>query len=118
MLFQGVIPVIPTPILENQEIDFAGLERLVAFCVQLNPPAMVLPAFGSEFYKLSDAERIDVIKAAVGAAGGAVPVIAQCNHPSDKVAADLAKQAEADGAAAIAVALPRGFPSHPDQLMA
>jgi 4-hydroxy-tetrahydrodipicolinate synthase len=71
--------------------------------------AMCLPAYGSEFYKLSDAEREQVIGIAIDANQQRIPLIAQANHGSSKVAAALARRYERMGADVISLAIPRQF---------
>src|SRR5262245_39556880 len=73
------------------------------------PPAVCLPAFASEFYKLSDEERLETVRIAVEIVGGRLPVIGQANHGSARRAAELARANEKAGAAAVSVALPRNF---------
>ena len=45
----------------------------------------------SEFYKLTDQERLEVVRIAVERAGGRLAVIAQCNHASSRVALGMAR---------------------------
>lgn len=105
----GVVPIIPTPFHENEEIDYEALRSLVDFAVNCNVSAACLPAYASEFYKLTDKEKIEVIKAAVKHANGRLQIIGQCNHPSLKVAIELAKAATDAGADIISLAIPRIF---------
>ncbi|MCH7687336.1 MAG: dihydrodipicolinate synthase family protein, partial [Planctomycetes bacterium] len=64
---------------------------------------------GSEFYKLTESERRQVVETAIRAAAGRVTVMAQSNHPSARGAADLAKQHGQMGADLISFAIPRQF---------
>src|SRR5262245_31325617 len=98
---KGVIPVIPCPFLDDEEIDLAALKVLIGFAIRQRASCFVLPAFASEFYKLSDQERAGLIEAAVETAAGRIPVIAQCNHPSASAAAAMARRAAAAGVGAI-----------------
>ena len=113
----GVVPIIPTPFGPNEEIDEAALSRLVDFAVTVEVGAVCLPAYGSEFYKLSDQERGRVVELAVRQADGRVSVIAQSNHPSSRVALSLARANLQAGADLIAVAIPRQFPLGDDDLL-
>lgn len=106
---QGVVPVVPIPFDEQENIDEPSLRRTVAWVVDQGLPAMCLPAYGSEFYKLSEAEREQVVAVAVEVSAGRTPVIAQANHGSAKVAAGLARRYEALGADLISFAIPRQF---------
>jgi 4-hydroxy-tetrahydrodipicolinate synthase len=106
----GVTPVLPTPFRADDEgVDWAALPRLIEFAAALAVPAVCLPAYASEFYKLTEEERRQLIGAAVRAARGRLRIVAQCNHPSARLAADLARGAVDLGADVIAFAVPRLF---------
>ncbi len=112
----GVVPIIPTPFEPGSEaLDLAAHRRLIKHAVALGLSAVCLPAYGSEFYKLTDAERLELIENAVTAADGRIAVIAQCNHGSARGAADLARQSTRLGADVISFALPRLFPLAEDR---
>lgn len=105
----GVVPIIPTPFQGDETIDFAALAPLVDFAIAGRCSAICLPAYASEFYKLSDEERLGVVRHAVTAAKGRIAVIGQANHASARLAAKSARAVEAAGANAVAVAVPRLF---------
>ena len=104
---EGVVPIIPTPFGENQEVDWNSLRALVDFACASGCSAMCLPAYASEFYKLSEDERRRAISEAVKQASGRLPVIGQVNAFSAKHAADTALDAQRTGASAVAVSVPR-----------
>lgn len=114
---EGVVPVVPMPFDANEVIDESALRRLVDFAADCGVSAICLPAYGSEFYKLSDEERARVVRVAVDQAAGRLLVIGQSNHGSAKVARSVA-QANADaGADLISIAVPRLFPLSDDDLL-
>ena len=107
----GVVPIVPTPFVPGSEaVDAAALRRLVDFAVDAEAAAICLPAYGSEFYKLTEPERLEVVEVAVDQAAGRLPLMAQCNHGSAKGAAELARRNADIGAEVISFALPRQFP--------
>jgi len=113
----GVVPVIPTPFHPDESIDVDSLRNVVDWVAGKELAAMCSPAYGSEFYKLSEAERDQVVTIAVEASSGRVPVIAQANHASARLASELAKRYDDLGADVISFALPRQFgASTPDLL--
>lgn len=114
----GVVPVVPIPFDENEVVDEVALRRLVEFAVNCGVGAICLPAYGSEFYKLTDRERLDVVRIAVEQAAGRTLVIAQSNHGSARVAADVARANVDAGADLISIAVPRIFPLSDDDLLA
>ena len=105
----GIIPIIPTPFTPEEEVDSAALLELVEFGIAAGAWGVCLPAYASEFYKLSEQERLAVVEIAVRQARGRVPVIAQVNYYSARAAASAAAQAQALGATAISAAVPRLF---------
>ncbi len=113
----GIVPVIPTPFGPEQQVDGAALDPLIEFAVRAGVQAVCLPAYGSEFYKMSDGERLQLVELAVRFAAGRVLVMAQSNHPSPVLAAELAKRNEGIGAGIISFALPRQFPYGEDSLL-
>src|SRR4051812_36125326 len=108
-LIQGVVPVIPIPFNDDESIDEASLAKAVDFVASRALGGMCLPAYGSEFYKLSEEERARVVSIAVEVNHHRVPLIAQANHPSAALAAKLAQRYEAMGAEIISFAIPRQF---------
>ena len=105
----GAVPVIPTPFREDESVDWDALAACVDFAARVGVSAVCLPAYASEFYKLSESEREQVIDTAVAAAAGRLLVIAQSNHPGAIHAAEIARSNEARGADLISFAMPRTF---------
>jgi dihydrodipicolinate synthase/N-acetylneuraminate lyase len=106
---QGVVPIIPTPFKEDEEIDEEALRRLIDFAIKAGVEAVCLPAYASEFYKLSDEERLRVVQIAVEHASGRVQIIGQSNHASLKMAIRLARKNVEAGVDIISLAVPRIF---------
>lgn len=105
----GVVPIVPTPFKENEEIDESALGDLIEFAIASGVQSVCLPAYASEFYKLSDEEKLKVVKIAVNQAAGRIQIVAQSNSPSLKIAIQLAKANVAAGADIISLAVPRVF---------
>ena len=105
----GVVPIIPTPFTQKEEVDVDALRRLIDFAVAGGVGAACLPAYASEFYKLTDEEKLQVVKIAVDHSAGRIQIVAQSNHPSLKVAIKLAKANIDAGADMISLAVPRIF---------
>ena len=114
---EGIVPVVPTPFDDHGRIDEEGLRKLVDFCVDGGACAICLPAYVGEFYKLSEHERCEVVRIAVEQSSSRIPVIGQANHPSSKVALDLAHRMEASGVSVISMAAPRIFALSEDDLL-
>ena len=112
----GIVPVIPTPFTDKEEIDEDALKGLIDFAVSAGVQAACLPAYASEFYKLTDEEKLRVVKIAVDHSEGRIQIIAQSNHPSLKIAIKLAQANVEAGADMISIAVPRIFNLPEDSL--
>ncbi len=106
---EGIVPVIPTPFHPDEEIDWAALRRLLDFAACADVNAVCLPAYASEFYKLTEAERREAVLLAIDHLRGRIPVIAQVNYPATLQAARSVREAQKDGASAVCCAVPRMF---------
>ena len=105
----GVVPIIPTPFDKSENIDVSGLNRLIDFAAASGVQAACLPAYASEFYKLSDSERLQIVEMAVAHSAGRIKIMAQSNHPSLKIAISMAQANVKVGADIISLAVPRIF---------
>jgi dihydrodipicolinate synthase/N-acetylneuraminate lyase len=112
----GIVPIVPTPFLENEEVDEDALRKLIDFAVTTGVGAVCLPAYASEFYKLTDEERARVVRVAVDQSAGRIQIVAQSNHPSLMVAIKLAKANVDAGADVISITVPRIFNLPEDSL--
>jgi 4-hydroxy-tetrahydrodipicolinate synthase len=113
----GAVPIIPIPFRADDAIDEEALRKLVEFAVSRGFRGICLPAYGSEFYKLSDGERVNVVKIAVEQAAGRLLVVAQSNHGSSRVALQIARKHVENGADVVSVAVPRTFALSDDDLL-
>jgi dihydrodipicolinate synthase/N-acetylneuraminate lyase len=105
----GIVPIIPTPFTRDEGVDWVSLRHLVDFACATGACAICLPAYASEFYKLSEAERLRAVAEAVQCSAGRIPVFAQINFVSVPQAIESALEAQRSGASAIAAAVPRIF---------
>ena len=105
----GIVPIIPTPFTGKEEVDWSALRKLVAFARAAGACACCLPAYASEFYKLAERERRQIITEAVQHSDGRFPIIAQVNYPGLREALENAKFAQQVGADGVCIAVPRLF---------
>jgi 4-hydroxy-tetrahydrodipicolinate synthase len=104
--FRGVYPILPTPFADDESLDLASLARTVRFMARIGVQGLTVLGVLGESNRLTDAERGEVVAAAV-AAGGPLPVIVGASHAGTRATVDLAGMAGSLGAAAVMVA-----PSH------
>ena len=102
---RGIFPVLPLALMADGGIDRASMERQVAFCIEAGAHGMVFPVLASEFQYLTDRERHRLVEVVVGAAAGALPVVAGVAASSTAGAVEHARHAAAAGADAV-IALP------------
>lgn len=115
-LIDGVVPIIPTPFQPSttgagEGPDWHDLKSLIDFAQASGACAVCLPAYASEFYKLSEDERESVVAKAVESAAGRIPVIAQVNYTATELAIGGVKAAVRNGASAVCMAVPRLVPT-------
>jgi dihydrodipicolinate synthase/N-acetylneuraminate lyase len=107
MNLRGVIPVLCTPFTTSEAIDEAVLRNEVDFTIRSGAVAICAPAFGSEVYKLSDAERYRMAEVVLEQVAGRVPVVVGTSSGSVHGTLESSRHAESIGAALIMVAPPR-----------
>jgi dihydrodipicolinate synthase/N-acetylneuraminate lyase len=106
----GIVPIIPTPFFADGRPDWESLRGLIDFAHAAGNCAICLPAYASEFYKLSEDERREAVARAVEYAGGRIPVIAQVNFATPQMVVEAAAAARGNGATALCSAVPRLIP--------
>jgi dihydrodipicolinate synthase/N-acetylneuraminate lyase len=105
----GIIPIVPTPFTKEGDLDLEALRGLLEFAVAARVCAVCLPAYASEFYKLVEGERRELVYRAIAVLDGRLPLVAQVNHVSPAAVVEVAREFERVGASAISVAVPRIF---------
>jgi 4-hydroxy-tetrahydrodipicolinate synthase len=103
---QGIIPALATPFDAQGALDVLALGRLVDRMVSEDVDALFVAGSQGEFYALSPAENERLVAESVARAAGRVPVIAGASAIATRDAAEIARRAEAAGAAAITVMPP------------
>lgn len=104
--FAGILPILQTPFDDDGAVDADSLRREVVFCLNAGAHGLVIPANASEFFTLSDTERLHVAEVVLAEAHGRVPVIISCNGVSAQAAVAFTRHAVAHGADGIMVLPP------------
>lgn len=110
MHLRGIIPVLATPFRADESMDEDSLRKEVDFCIERGAVALCAPAFGSEYYKLSDQERLEVARVVVSQCERRVPVFVNVGTSSVRSTVEFCAQAESIGADGVMVAAPRAVP--------
>lgn len=101
--FRGVYPILATPFHEDESPDLESLERMVRFMQRLGVQGVTVLGVLGEANRMLDHEREAVVRTAVAATGGALPVIVGTSHSGTRAALGLSRMAQDLGAAAVMV---------------
>jgi len=104
--FRGIFTIPATPFKEDLEVDWEALERVVEFCVRCGAHGIVWPVNASQFYTLSDEERLKGMEVVVEQVGGRVPVVIGTQGLSTSHAQMFSRHANAVGADAVIAMAP------------
>jgi len=116
-LLSGVVPILVVPVARDDAVLWDDLAREVEFLAGVGVPAVSF-GFGSEVFRLTEAERDEALAVAVSAAGGRVGVIAHVLAGSTAAAIDRVTAAKALGADAAMLPAPIYATGEPDALFA
>ena len=112
--FRGMMPIMPTAITADGELDETSQRRLVAYCLQCGAVAIGHFGFASEYHKISDPQRRRLIELIVEEVGGRVPVFIGVTAEGRHAAEAYAREAEALGADLLMATLPFRTPPNAD----
>src|SRR5664279_192588 len=100
----GLLPVMLTPFLENNEIDYPGLEKLTNFYIEAGASGLFANCLSSEMFQLTNEERLQLIRAVVHTAQSKAGVVATGTFSPDmETCADFIKQVFDTGVDAVIV---------------
>jgi len=112
---KGVVPPMVTPLLDNETLDVAGLERLVEHILEGHVHGLFLLGTTGEAPDLSYELRHELVKRVCQQVDGRVPVLVGITDTVYPESLRLARTAEKAGAAAVVAAPPYYFaPGQPE----
>ena len=103
---RGVWNIVPTPFLPDGALDTASIPRLVAFVRATGVDGLTILGVLGEAARLGDEERTTVLRTALEASAGSIPICAGVSHASTDRAIVYAREAEAAGAHSVMLAPP------------
>jgi 4-hydroxy-tetrahydrodipicolinate synthase len=103
---EGVFPLLPFAVKENEEPDLDGLAHNVDFLAKSGVHGFIIFGCMGEFYAPSEAEFDQVVDAAVEAAAGRLAVVAGTTFQNAKECIRRTKYAERAGADGVMIAPP------------
>jgi 4-hydroxy-tetrahydrodipicolinate synthase len=101
--FEGVYPILATPFHDDERPDLESFDRLVRFMARLGMDGVTVLGVLGEANRLLDHEREALIRAAVKAADGRLPIIVGTSHSGTRAAVALSQMAQELGAQAVMV---------------
>jgi dihydrodipicolinate synthase/N-acetylneuraminate lyase len=102
----GIVPILPSIFHHDGNVDEAGFGRVVRYVLGAGAHGVAFPALASEFYALSDEERLRLTEIVVHEVGGKVPVVGTATAPSPQAAVAMARRVAALGVDALMVMPP------------
>jgi 2-keto-3-deoxy-L-arabinonate dehydratase len=112
----GCIPILCTPFGQDGAVDYASLEREVDWVISEGASGVAALALASEGYKLTESERMEIIRVVVARVGGRASVVISADGTGPEIAVDRAKAAERAGANVLMVLPPSFVKPGPDGL--
>ena len=95
---QGSIPALITPMLDNGNVDYATVRKLIDWHVAEGTDALVIVGTSGESPTVNVEEHREILRVSVEQAAKRIPIIAGCGANSTAEAIELAKFAESIGA--------------------
>jgi len=95
---QGSIPALITPMLDNGEVDYPTLRKLIDWHVAEGTDALVIVGTSGESPTVNVDEHREILRVSVEQAAKRIPIIAGCGANSTAEAIALARYAESIGA--------------------
>jgi dihydrodipicolinate synthase/N-acetylneuraminate lyase len=105
VVLEGVVPILMTPVLENDQLGWDDLRQQVDFLLAHGTAAYSF-GFGSEVLRLTEAERDAALDVVVERTDGRAHVIASVLAGSTAAAVQRAEVAKASGAVAVMLPAP------------
>ncbi|MYD09049.1 MAG: dihydrodipicolinate synthase family protein [Chloroflexi bacterium] len=100
-MLAGIFQILQTPFTDSGAIDWASFARQIDYCIVSGAHGLVTPALASEFFTLSDGERMQVVEFAGAQIAGRVPYVVSVQGLNLQLALDFAEHACRHGASAL-----------------
>ncbi len=117
MPLKGIVPPLVTPLLDNDTLDLAGLERLLEHLIAGGVHAVFLLGTTGEFASLSYKIREELIQHSCRIVNGRIPVLVGISDSAFTESLNLANKAAHYGADAVVITPPYYFSSGQPELL-
>lgn len=118
MLLEGIFPVVPTPLHDNEQVDHQGLRHLTDYYIASGCHGLVILGSGGEFPYFTLEEKRSIIATAAEACAKRVPLVAGCGFYSLQETLAFFRACEGLPLDGLLVALPTYFPLKFDDVFA
>ena len=98
LTLHGVVPVIPTPLNDDETLDAPALRRIVTRTLDAGVQGIWVLGTAGEMPNLDYQQRRAVLETAVETVNGRVPVVAGVQHPGVALTIKAAREAQSIGA--------------------
>jgi dihydrodipicolinate synthase/N-acetylneuraminate lyase len=113
--WSGVFAILCTPFRPDGQLDPDSLRREIAFCLESGVHGIVALVNASEFWTLSDSERLLVAELVLGEVQDRVPTVIGVTAGSAPWAIRFARHAQDAGASAVIAMPPNSHPAGPEE---
>lgn len=101
--FKGVFPILITPFDDNGDVDLISFDRIIRFMSKIGVNGVTILGVLGESNRMTDGERESLIKTAIDAAEGQLPVVVGTSHSGTQATIHLSQMAEELGAKGVMV---------------
>jgi 4-hydroxy-tetrahydrodipicolinate synthase len=115
--FQGVIPPLVTPLDDQQQVDFSGLERLVERLIVGGVQGLFVVGTTGEGPSLTQSAQQQIVSAVCDQASGRLPVLVGITNTVFAHSLEIAEAAYAAGSSAVVLAPPYYLPLTQSELI-
>ena len=100
-MLRGIFQILQTPFSDDGAIDWDSMARQIEYCLESGVHGLVVPALASEFFTLSDAERMQVVAFTAERNAGRAPLVVGVQGLNLGIALDFARHARQHEATAL-----------------
>jgi dihydrodipicolinate synthase/N-acetylneuraminate lyase len=115
--WRGIFTIPVTPFQEDTELDLDSLRSQLDFCVEAGAAGIVHPVMASEFFTLTDEERVQMMPVVTKQVAGRIPVVIGVAATSMQGARRFSRAARDAGADAVIAMPPYVTKFSPDDVM-
>ena len=101
--FRGVYPILVTPFDAQEQPDLESFDRLIRFMAKIGVDGVTILGVLGESNRMLDAEREQLIRTAVTAAEGRLPIVVGTSHKGTLATRGLSQMAADLGASAVMI---------------